>query len=331
MKKMKNKSLFLLILLFGISSIIQAQEKPGLINSSDRYEFYSNFWINQHHFLYANADSAEEGNWDDGFSNGELNELSLSEIETLKEGIIFYRDSVISYDLLFNGGLYNLKRTLINFDEDEVFEMEEFSDELVSHLNKIKPIYQKYFWEQHNQSNKDVLNENLRFIIKYEGQIFERISELAQQPWRDGKVRVDISYYSSWAGAYTSTRPETHVVFTSQDDGPVGAWLEILFHEPSHSIMSGRNYKAAELISQVSEKLEMNPPRSLWHSLLFYFSGVTVQDILIEEGIEYELYMIRKDVFSNHHEVIFKHMPAYLSGELSFEQALENLIVDYNN
>ncbi|MEQ9264253.1 MAG: hypothetical protein RLN81_03480 [Balneolaceae bacterium] len=328
---MKNIGSLLLILLFGVTPLLHGQEKPGLINSTDRYEFYSNFWINQHHFLYANADSAEEGNWDNGFSNGELTELSLSEIETLKEGIIFYRDSVISYDLLFNRGLSNLKRTLINFAEDEAFEMEDFSDELVSHLNKIKPIYRKYFWEQHNQLNKSILNQNLEFIKKHEDQIFERVSELAQQPWKEGKVRVDISYYASWAGAYTSTRPETHVVLTSQNDGPNGNWLELLFHEPCHSIMSGRNYKAAELISQISEKLELDPPRNLWHSLLFYFSGVTVQEALKKEDVEYELYMIRKEVFSNHHEVIFKHMPAYLSGELAFEEALENLIVDYND
>ncbi len=325
---MSLKHIILLIKVTFLSVSACCQTNP--ISVTERYEFYSNFWINQHHFLYASADSAEDGNWDYGFSNGELDRLSPSEKNILKEGIIFYRDSVISYNLLFNRGLTKLKRTLINFHEGESLGMEDFSDELINHLNKIKPIYHKYFWEKHNQANHEILKKNLAFINKYENQIFERISTLAQKSWKEGKVRVDITYYANWAGAYTSTNPETHVVINSLDDGPYGNWLELVFHEPAHSIISGRNYETAELISKTSERLKLNPPRNLWHSLLFYFSGTAVQDALEEEGIDYELYMVRNDVFGNHHKVIFKHMPDYLDGEVSFEVALENLIVEYN-
>lgn len=297
---------------------------------TNHFEFYSNFWINQHHFLYANADSAEGGNWDDGFTEGELKDLSPTEKDILKEGITFYRDSVILYDLLFNRGLFNLKRKLIDFDQDDSFAIENFSDDLVLHLNRVKPVYKKYFWERHNQSNREIVTRNLEFINRYENQIFERIATLAQQPWKNEKVRVDVTYYANWAGAYTSTRPETHVVITSQGLGIEGDWLELLFHEPSHSIISRSEYKMAEVISEVSENLGLNPPRNLWHSLLFYFSGIAVQEALAKEGIEYELYMVRNDVFGNHHEVIFKHMPAYINGEATLEEALEGLITAYN-
>ena len=299
---------------------------------TENFEFYSNFWINQHHFLYANADSAEGGNWDDGFTEGELEELSSAEKDILKEGIVFYRDSVISYNLLFNRGLYNLKRRLIDFDQDDDFAIENFSDELVLHLNRVKPVYEKYFWEKHDQSNREIVTRNLEFINRYENQIFDRIATLAQQPWKKEKVRVDVTYYANWAGAYTSTQPETHVVITSRSRGQKaeGDWLELLFHEPSHSIISRSEYKVAAVISEVSENLGLNPPRNLWHSLLFYFSGLAVQEALEDEGIEYELYMIRNDVFGNHHEVIFEHMPAYVRGETTFEEALERLISAYN-
>ena len=324
----KYITLLLITSAFSISACGSANSREP-IAVTDKYEFYSNFWINQHHFLYNKAGKAKDTNWNDGFADGELGKLSAEERQTLKEGIVFYRDSVISYNLLFNRGLYKLKRTLINFSEDESFEMEDFSDELVEHLNKIKPVYKKYFWDKHHQSNNAVVNKHLDFITKYEDEIFERVSDLAQQPWKDEKIRIDVTYYANWAGGYTSVSPEVHVVITSQDEG-IGDWLELLFHEPCHSIMSSSNYKAAELISKVSERLGMVPPRNLWHSLLFYFSGIAVQEALEKEGVDYELYMIRNDVFSNHHEVIFKHMPAYAHGEMTFEEALENLIRDYN-
>lgn len=295
-----------------------------------KFEFYSNLWINQHHFLYANADSAEGGNWDDGFNEGELEGLSSDEKDILKEGITFYRDSVISYNLLFNRGLFNLKRKLIDFGQNDDFAIENFSDDLVLHLNRVKPVYEKYFWEKHDLSNREIVTRNLEFINRYENQIFDRIATLAQQSWKDEKVRVDVSYYANWAGAYTSTQPETHVVITSQGRGIEGDWLELLFHEPSHSIISGSEYKVAEAISEAAENLELNPPRNLWHSLLFYFSGIAVQEALEDEEIEYELYMIRNDVFGNHHEVIFEHMPGYVNGETTLEEALKKLITAYN-
>lgn len=38
------------------ASVVLAQDgESSLVASTDRYEFHSNFWINLHHFLYAEA------------------------------------------------------------------------------------------------------------------------------------------------------------------------------------------------------------------------------------------------------------------------------------
>ncbi|MBO6522471.1 MAG: hypothetical protein JJ971_01475 [Balneolaceae bacterium] len=326
---MSIKHISLLIITMGFSmSACGKTNSLEPIAVTEKYEFYSNFWINQHHFLYAKASSAAKGNWDDGFTENELDKLSVGEAQILKDGITFYRDSVISYSLTFNRGLTILKRTLINFDEDDVFEMDDFHDELVEHLNKVKPVYRKYFWGEHNRSNLEVVDNHLEFITTHESEIFDRISGLAQQPWREEKIRVDVTYYANWAGAYTSNNPQVHVTITSQDDGK-GDWQELIFHEPSHSIMSSRSFKAAELISKVSEQLGVEPPESLWHALLFYFSGVSVQEAFKKEGVEYELYMVRYNVFDEYHPVIFKYMPDYVQGDTSFEEALKKVIAEY--
>lgn len=325
---LKYITLLFIISSFSISACGYSDSLEPIAVTS-KYEFYSNFWINQHHFLYQKAVSTARHGWESTFTNGELEKMSEREVRILREGITFYRDSVISYSLTFNRGLTSLKRTLINFSEDDTFKMEDFSDELVEQLNKVKPIYKEYFWGDHHKSNLKVVEEHLEFIRNNENEIFSRISGLAQQPWREEPIRVDVTYYANWAGAYTSNNPQVHVTITSQDEGN-SDWIELIFHEPSHSIMSSRNFKAAELISKVSERLNLEPPESLWHSLLFYFSGVAVQEALANEGIEYELYMIRNDVFGDHHKVIFEHMPAYVSGEVTLEEALEDLIRDYN-
>jgi hypothetical protein len=170
----------------------------------------------------------------------------------------------------------------------------------------------------------------MELIRKFEKPALERISALAQQPWPQGKIRVDISYYANWAGAYTSTKPETHVVIASRAEKMKNDWLELLFHEPSHAIISGDEYKVGETIQKVSDELKRNPPRQLWHSLLFYFSGVAIQDLMKAEGVEYELYMIRNDVYGRHHEVILKYMPEYINGNSELDEALKKLITAYN-
>ncbi len=310
----------------------QINSEPGLIDSTDKFQFYSNFWINLHHTWFRKATQSQDTVWQASFDESFIARLDDNEKETLQKTMEFYREYFVGKSLLFNGILYRVKRLLIQFGEDMTVSAEDWPEakDFIELLNDSKEIYQKYFWEFHNRQNKQILSDHMKVIRKFENPAFERLSALAQQSWPEGKVRVDISYYANWAGGYTSTSPETHVVIASRPEKMKNDWLEILFHEPSHAIISNDEYTVGETIQKVSNELKLDPPRQLWHSLLFYFSGIVIQDLMKDEGMEYELYMIRHDVFGRHHGVILKYMPEYINRNSGLDKALEKLITAYN-
>lgn len=315
-----------------IDFISQTNSKAGLISSTDRFEFYSNFWINMHHMWFRKATQSQDTVWHASFDESFITQLNEEVKATLQKTIDYYREYLVGNSLLFNRALYRIKRLLIQFEQDMAVTAEDWPEarDFIVLLNDSKEIYQKYFWEDHNRQNNQILSDHLELIRKFENPALERISALAQQPWPEEKIRVDISYYANWAGAYTSTRPETHVVIASRAEKMKNDWLELLFHEPSHAIISDDEYMVGETIQKVSEELKLDPPRQLWHSLLFYFSGIAVQDLMKAEGVEYELYMIRNDVFDRHHEVILKYMPEYVNRNSELDEALKKLITAYN-
>lgn len=328
---------YLSLFLIGYFVLITAYTQQRQVNkvqasdpviTTDRFEFYNNFWINLHHFLYQKAARGKDTEWDSVFSKDVLNKMSSAEKERLGKAIVLYKDQVIDKDLLFNGELFSLKRALIEFEEGDEVKIEEADQGVIRTLNDMSPIYKKYYWDQHTQSNLKVIEERLAIIEKYENAAFKRIEKLSRRAWRKEKVRIDLSYYSNWAGAYTTVDPITHAVLSSQIEGPEGDWLELLYHEPTHEIISSRRYAVAETINRVAGELNVDAPRGLWHAILFYITGVVTQEFLEKEGVEYELYMFRKDVFSAYHEVLKAHGPGYMNGEIDLEEYVTRLIKD---
>ena len=75
---------------------------------------------------------------------------------------------------------------------------------------------------------------------------------------------------TNWAGAYTTLEP-THITISSTVRANAGqAALEILFHEASHSLISG---VFDALSREAREQGKLLRQRDLWHALLFYTAG----------------------------------------------------------
>src|SRR5260370_31764689 len=64
----------------------------------------------------------------------------------------------------------------------------------------------------------------------------ERLADIYQTRWPREKIRVDVSAYANWAGAYTTVDPLRVTISSldSRNQGPEA--LEVLFHEASHGI-----------------------------------------------------------------------------------------------
>lgn len=321
-----NHCIFVLIFPTLLSCHAQ-QNSSQAVASTDHFEFYINKWLNQHHFLFQIAKSLAKDSTNAKEVFPEWQQLSEKEQKLTLELLNYYQDNWIDKSLLFNGGLYRIKRTITYWQNDQQPLVYEEDPELASYWTRFAPIYERLFWPVHLAQNQKILQHNLPRIKAYETKAAARLSQLSQEPWPSSKIRVDVTFLADWAGAYTTTDP-VHVVTSTKEEGPEGDWVEILFHEASHKLVGGRRGKVAELIQAIAKAEKLEIPRQLWHGVLFYFAGAVIKDLLVADGVGYELYMIRENVFGAYHEALSKSLDPYLAGEHSLEVALKELLIN---
>ncbi|NET31657.1 MAG: hypothetical protein F6K19_06605 [Cyanothece sp. SIO1E1] len=321
-----NHCIFVLIFPTLLSCHAQ-QNSSQAVASTDHFEFYINKWLNQHHFLFQMAKSLAKDPTNAKEIFPEWQQLSEKEQKLTLELLNYYQDNWIDKSLLFNGGLYRIKRTITYWQNDQQPLVYEEDPELASYWTRFAPIYERLFWPVHLTQNQKILQHNLPRIKAYETKAAARLSQLSQEPWPSSKIRVDVTFLADWAGAYTTTDP-VHVVTSTKEEGPEGDWVETLFHEASHKLIGGRRGKVAELIQAIAKAEKLEIPRQLWHGVLFYFAGAVIKDLLVADGVGYELYMIRENVFGAYHEALSKSLDPYLAGEHSLEVALKELLIN---
>lgn len=316
-------------ILFGFIAILscQAQEqKTQVVESTDHFEFYINKWLNQHHFLFQSAKALAKDSTKSLTSFPAWEQLNTQEQKITREAMAYYQANWVDKSLLFNGGLFEIKRMISFWSNDISSVQSDAHPALVHHWKAFSSIYDEYFWPEQLAQNKKVLGANISRIRAFEEEASMQLSKLSQAPWPKEKIRVDVTYLADWAGAYTSVDP-THVVISTHEEGPEGDWVETVFHEASHQLIGARRGAVSKAITEIAAKEELEIPRQLWHGVLFYFAGSVIRDFLIQEGVEYELFMMREDVFKSYHEALTTSMDPYLAGEVSLEDALRNLLI----
>ena len=314
-----------LILWFVAPGALAQQANPSLITTTDRYEFHSNLWINLHHFLYAQAKNPEDAKLPGGRS------LSREQWQGMNDAITWYREHLAGRDLLLDERMYNIKRALIQYGPDDVPDHVALTDEHRAHLEATARVYRIHYWPRHDHQNRSVWAWHESLVRAAENDVLDRIADLANEPWPDGLIRVDLTWDANWAGAYCTTRP-THAVITSRMGGPdnswpPGGWLELLFHEPSHALINPNSSAVAKAIAAAASDLDIEPPRGLWHGVLFYLSGSATRERLAAEGVQHSLLMHDQKIFAGYHEALFSSMPAYLAGDIDLDEAMLRVLV----
>ncbi len=291
-----------------------------LVAGTDRFTFHDNPWINEHHFLFHVAKNDPENEALEGLDDGER--------ALFEQALAHYRETLIDRDLLFDGELYRLKRWLGAQPPDEPLAGRDELATTVDWLRRVRPVYERRFWPVHSARNRETLERWLPTIRRYEPAVVARMQKWSANEFPETRARVDLTYHANWAGAYTTNRPDVHIVISSDDHGPYGSWLELLFHESSHRLISPRNWTVAETIGKVSGELEVEADGQLWHAILFYVAGRAVEESVEAERDEpYTLFMFEFGIFTTFHAALRQHFEPYIRGEVDLETAIRGMLL----
>ncbi|MEP2669408.1 MAG: hypothetical protein ABJH04_10460 [Cyclobacteriaceae bacterium] len=325
----------ILLILLLVGGIVQCRAQSTLpVASTQYFEFYDNYWINLHHFLYQQAKGSQLKKLEEDGSTlidvGEdkiISSLSKSDKAVLDIALTYYRDHLIEKSLFQLG---DIRVALQRLEGEEVFSDTIDSPELTQVLNEIAPLYSRKFWPLHSTQNQKVVADQIIWIKDLEEGVIKDLVRLSGKEWPDTKVRVDLTAYANYAGAYTVSRPAMNITISSLDPTvETSLFIETIFHEGTHLLFS-MDSPFRSSIFFLSKELDIEFPRNLWHVSQFYLSGRVVQDHLSEKGGKHMLLMDRKNIFSDFNTPELRSsLERYYQGEADMETTVRSLLDGY--
>jgi hypothetical protein len=277
------------------------------------FTFQSNFWVNLHHFVrvVARGMPAEGA-------------LTAEERAVWDKAVATYRQRYVNRDLLFDDSMVAIKETLRQVPDDALPPEIAGEPDLRETLISIAPIYRKYWWPQHDAANRAWIAAAEPLVARYGSALAPRVAAAYGERWPSKPHPVDLAVSAGPNGAYTSYPP--HSTISSSERGNQGLKsLELLFHEASHQW--GR--RLHDKIETSAEAHHKEVPRQLWHAVLFYNAGELTRRTLAQNGIAYDEYgaaMYADMCGPACRERVAAAWDRHLSGELSMDEALEQLV-----
>jgi len=320
------------------------------------FELHSGFWINLHHTLYHEARLRTAGSASTDKS-GKTNlptqnttpdaklGLSSAEKHTWDDAVAFYAANYAAKDLLFSTELIQLKDQLGDFEDcDELSgRKRKFCDaglpaKLTQILEAAAPIYRAHLWPEHDRANRRWIMHVAPLVREQGVSLSERLADIYQTRWPRAKIRVDLTGYANWAGAYTTADP-LRVTISSLDPRNQGAAaLEVLFHEGSHGIAESVQTAIVRECRQRDKAI----PRDLWQALVLYTTGEVIRPVLgasgataaaqdgSEPGGGYTPYALREGLYQrgwkDYFKLLEKFWQPYLDGTASFDDAIARMV-----
>ncbi|HYW98469.1 MAG TPA: hypothetical protein VE822_05110 [Candidatus Elarobacter sp.] len=319
------------------------------------FELHSGFWINLHHTLYHEAKlrtasaQPDKGARTSGPTPNTAPDakpaLTSSEQYIWDGAVAYYVSNYATKDLLFSTELIQLKDQLGDFEDcDELSgRKRRFCDaglpaKLTQVLESAAPVYRAHLWPEHDRVNRRWIMHVAPLVREQGVGLSERLADIYQARWPREKIRVDLTGYANWSGAYTTADP-LRVTISSLDSRNQGAAaLEVLFHEGSHGIAEPVQ---AAIIRECHQR-DKAIPRDLWHALVFYTTGEVIRPVLGSSGATagdhdgsvpgggYTPYALREGLYqrgwSEYFKLLQKFWQPYLDGHASFDDAIARMV-----
>jgi hypothetical protein len=256
------------------------------------FEFHSGFWVNLHHALYQEAkQKITVVDHQPGKYAHPVNEvrftarpvLNPAEQRAWDDAVNYYAANYANRDLLFSNDLILLKNQLGDFEDcDELSGVRKKTCDAglppaITHLLEAAgAVYRAHSWPEHDRANRKWIARVAPLVRQQGVGLSERLASIYQTKWPTYKIRVDVSSYANWSGAYTTLDPLRVTISSLDPRNQDEEALEVLFHEASHGIAE----PVEQAIARECKQRDKAIPRDLWHALIFYTTGEVIRPVM---------------------------------------------------
>ena len=275
------------------------------------FRFQSNFWVNLHHFVRAEARRRSQG-------EKPVVELPAAALDA-------YSD-LAKAALMFNARLIRINNALATVSGDEL-PPGTVDPEIEAALKAAAPVYRAKLWDRHRGDNEEWIVAHAPLVQKHAASMIHGLAAAYRVTWPDGPILVDLAPDSGPDEAYTTGGPPGtggHTVIAPLRLADPNKAFELVFHEASHTVDD-----------QIMKRLDQEgkPPRDLWHVLIFYTSGeLAKRELGKQNDAAYRTYAERglyeKAGWQKMHEALQRDWQPWLDGKTGFDDAVRALVRD---
>jgi hypothetical protein len=335
----------------GLSLLMAALLSP-LVKGADRqidssfgplpvFELHSGFWMNLHHTLYQQARQSREKQSSRPNATA-VSGLSNAEQRDWDAAVAYYAANFANKDLLFSTEMILLKNQLGDFEDcDELSGAKKktcdagLPPKITQVLDSAASVYRAHWWPENDRANRKWI-AGVAPLVRTRGlDLAQRLAEIYQTKWPTEKIRVDVSAYANWAGAYTTVDPLRVTISSTDPRNQGSAALEVLFHEASHGIAE----PVQMAITRECRQRDKAIPRDLWHALIFYTTGEVIRPVMISSSAstdggatsaEYTPYAVREGLYTrgwdDYLKLLTRFWQPYLDGKSTFDDAIARMV-----
>jgi hypothetical protein len=300
------------------------------------FELHSGFWINLHHTLYGQARASRDGRGLPAAAVGTTKRTPSEEL-AWDNAVAYYASNYVDKDLLFSTELILLKNQLGDFEQcDELSGARKktcdagLPPKLTQILNAAAVVYRAHEWPEHDRANRKWI-AGVSPLVRDKGVgLSQHLAEIYQTRWPKQRIRVDISAYANYAGAYTTLDPLRVVISSTDPRNQGSSALEVLFHEASNGIAE----PVQLAINRECRQRDKAIPRDLWHALVFYTTGEVIKPIMKSidgpANGEYMPYAVRERLYqrgwAEYLKLLDSYWQPYLDGNVTFDDAIAHMV-----
>ena len=207
------------------------------------FSFHSNQWVNLHHFLYVTArartglDATRSGVTRAMADTAGFGQLSAEQRIAWSNALDYYEKFVAKRDILFDSSLVDVNDRLVLLEAaSHVGGSPGLDTGIAAALERAAPTYRALWWPRHDAANRRWIEAVVPLVKAHGDAAAHEEERIFRKAWSPTPVRVDVSAYTNWAGAYTTEFPSHINISSGGSDVGQPTSFETLFHEVLHTM-----------------------------------------------------------------------------------------------
>jgi len=268
-----------------------------LLSASPRFRFRSDFWINLHHFVRAEARRRMLG--------------ATRALPSLEDSVLETYERHARASLIFDKELVALKDALVEGSRPS------------QALQRAADVYRDQIWPSQDRENRFWIERVEPSVARDSPRVMKQLGSAYGAKWLKGAILVDVCPDTGPTLAYTTGRPRGtagHVVIDPGRCAELDVAFEIVFHEASHTV----DDQIVAALNGVAARVGRKAPEDLWHAIIFHTAGFAASRA--RPRPDFVPYARRFNIHPQFWRALDDHWQPWLEGKISRGEALEGLV-----